>query len=161
MTTPDIIYAPFTPEQVRHLNNTQAGTFLAPILHPFTCNHRGDARHAPVNSVTDVLIATPAGWICPYCGATQDWAYRVMAEAVPDKMAVAMANALGDTLTAVSLERIDAAMTAYRDLQDATALNSNVSDAISGMLACLQHSRERLGQTDPQPPIHRISQYDF
>jgi len=58
------IHAPFTPEQVRHLNEFQN----AESVHPFTCK-------CGVN-----LVATEAGWICNECEYTQDWAHDFMAD---------------------------------------------------------------------------------
>lgn len=59
------IYAPFTPEQVEKLNDFQQNA----VWHPYTCN---------TNS--DVLVATEAGWICPTCDYTQDWANSAMVQ---------------------------------------------------------------------------------
>lgn len=70
---PDIIRAPFTPEQVDALNRFQR----ADGMHPFTCGE----LHVPG---APILIARADGWHCsdPYgeeCGYTQDWALAVMA----------------------------------------------------------------------------------
>jgi hypothetical protein len=66
-----MIRAPFTPAQVEALNRwQQAGT-----VHPFTCAD----DHGP----DDVLVATPAGWVCPSCAYTQDWAHDMMLDAPP------------------------------------------------------------------------------
>lgn len=63
------IVAPFTDEQVKHLNEYQTCG-----LHEFTCggDHRGDKR----------LIATTEGWVCvnPDCSYTQNWAHESMAD---------------------------------------------------------------------------------
>lgn len=59
--------APFTPEQVRSLNEYQ----VSGAMHPFTCGEH-DCRAR--------LVATEAGWECPRdCGYTQAWAHEVMA----------------------------------------------------------------------------------
>lgn len=59
--------APFTPVEVRNLNEYQRSA----IWHPFTCRDPNCRR---------VLVATEAGWICPGCAATQDWAYVWMTD---------------------------------------------------------------------------------
>lgn len=69
------IKAPFTPEQIEKLNHWQQSR----VMHPFTCGsgHRTDAQHADGEGV---LVATAAGWKCPYCDYTQDWAHDFMVE---------------------------------------------------------------------------------
>lgn len=73
----DIIYPPWTDEQVDGLNKFQAlGQF-----HPFTCRDdecragRPDPRSRYAN-----LRATPDGWVCDWCGQTQNWAFAGMPE---------------------------------------------------------------------------------
>lgn len=64
------IRTPFSADQVAAMNRFQtAGSF-----HPFTCGN--DSRHA-------VLVATEAGWKCPDCDYTQDWAHQFMAADLP------------------------------------------------------------------------------
>jgi hypothetical protein len=93
MSDPDLIHAPFTPEQVKNLNKYQEmGNF-----HPFTCGKRDkhpyqgsrvihhqdpEINGRVVDIELDVLIATENGWICPCpgCDYTQQWAHRFMAE---------------------------------------------------------------------------------
>ncbi|HSW65462.1 MAG TPA: hypothetical protein VLH56_19455 [Dissulfurispiraceae bacterium] len=63
MTEPRFWRAPWTDEQCRILNEFQVdGRF-----HPYTC---GTCPSSPT------LIATRAGWRCPYCGYRQDWAHE-------------------------------------------------------------------------------------
>lgn len=70
----EIIFAPFTEEQVINLNKFQKN----PRFHPFTCGvNRKDPKHLDGEGV---LIATKKGWICPYCSYLQDWAISWMAE---------------------------------------------------------------------------------
>lgn len=71
----NIIKAPFTPEQVAALNQFQRLDWI----HPFTCGsgNRTDADHLDGEGV---LVATEAGWICPYCDYTQVWAHAMMAD---------------------------------------------------------------------------------
>lgn len=68
------IHAPFSPAEVVALNAYQ----VAGRMHPFTCANRSDSPH---RETTDrgVLVATEAGWICPDCDYTQDWAHAFMA----------------------------------------------------------------------------------
>lgn len=85
------INAPFTPEQVANLNAYQKrGHF-----HPFTCgsgkrcvekikityNQPGVIKQGLDElEVSTTLVATEAGWVCPNCDYTQDWAWEFMAE---------------------------------------------------------------------------------
>ena len=68
------IKAPWTPEQVVHLNNWQ----LSNRVHPFTC---GKERHK--GALSDILVATENGWICNHCDYTQDWAHEFMTQPLP------------------------------------------------------------------------------
>jgi hypothetical protein len=63
----DQVAAPFTDEQVAHLNEFQHAGFV----HPFTCG-----------KCSAILTATRDGWICPAegCDYTQDWAHDFMAD---------------------------------------------------------------------------------
>src|SRR5262245_46147834 len=67
---PDIIRAPWTPEQVANLNAYQANC----RFHPYTCRDRHN------------LVATPAGWVCVEqgCDYQQTWAHRMSAVESPD-----------------------------------------------------------------------------
>ena len=57
------IKAPWTPEQVKSLEEWQKN----PMVHPFTCYNGHE------------LVPTPAGWICPRCPEYhQDWAHDFM-----------------------------------------------------------------------------------
>lgn len=63
-----MIKAPWTQEQVDALNAWQKLGYV----HEFTC---------PMDHPDDrVLTATPAGWICPSCSYTQNWAHDHMAD---------------------------------------------------------------------------------
>lgn len=103
----------FTPEQVQILNENQVhvGDLL---IHPFTCINRGDARHAPVNSITDVLIATTAGWVCPFCDYTQNWAHAAMLER---PAAARVPSVMANLLRSTAANNIDAALLAYLRLE--------------------------------------------
>ena len=77
---PQQIKAPFTPEQVKALNEFQESG----MFHPFTC---GSAERCVETvkvgkdefEVSTTLKATKDGWICPNCSYTQDWAWDFMA----------------------------------------------------------------------------------
>lgn len=58
--------APFTSEQIESLNGFQHSG----CWHPFTCGN-SDCR--------GLLRAIEQGWICDFCGYTQDWAHDFMA----------------------------------------------------------------------------------
>lgn len=65
----DVIYSPWTSEQVDALNRWQR----SPYVHPFECvePHEGHDR---------ALLATTEGWVCPHCNYCQEWAHRSMLE---------------------------------------------------------------------------------
>jgi hypothetical protein len=67
-----MIRAPFTPEQVRNLEDYQnaRGAWKRCPMHPFTC---------PNHSQEGVLVPTVKGWVCQFCDYTQDWAHDFMA----------------------------------------------------------------------------------
>lgn len=62
--------APWTPEEVARLNEWQRDGWG----HPYTCGsgRRTDKDHLDGEGV---LVATPDGWVCPYCDYRQDWAH--------------------------------------------------------------------------------------
>ncbi len=63
------ISAPWKPEYVAKLNRWQQdGT-----IHPYTCGsgNRTDERHTDGEGR---LVATPDGWVCPFCDYRQTWA---------------------------------------------------------------------------------------
>jgi len=69
------LVAPWTNAQVAALNRFQRYAFV----HPFTClaiTHPGDK----MADKDRVLVATNAGWVCPSCDYTQNWAHAVMVE---------------------------------------------------------------------------------
>lgn len=71
----EIIFAPFTEQEVEALNLFQTNR----LLHPFTCGNRTNNLHYDGEGV---LIATTDGWICPFCTYTQDWAHRWMTKPI-------------------------------------------------------------------------------
>ncbi len=65
----DQVKAPFTKEEAEKLNQYQKLGFL----HEFTCPNKHPDR---------TLIAKEgAGWYCPHCDYTQNWAHAFMLEA--------------------------------------------------------------------------------
>lgn len=67
----NIIYAPFSDEQVIKLNEFQKSK----RFHPFTCG--GCDRNRDDQGI---LIATNDGWVCPCGKYKQDWADSFMVE---------------------------------------------------------------------------------
>lgn len=69
----DMIYAPWTPEEVQNLNRWQ----VAGGMHPFTC---GGQKHD--GEIKPSLIAEHDGWVCPVvdCNYRQNWAHAFMAD---------------------------------------------------------------------------------
>lgn len=81
MSVDTFVRAPFTAEQVEALNRYQQ----CKIMHPFTCGHCRDADEHYLDGewITPdehLLVATEAGWTCPTCDYTQDWAHDFMAD---------------------------------------------------------------------------------
>ncbi len=76
------VVAPFTADQVKSLNDYQ----VSGVMHPFTCTRCRDTLGiwdlADINGEPNdrLLVATPAGWVCPTCPTTQDWAWEWMAD---------------------------------------------------------------------------------
>jgi hypothetical protein len=61
--------APWSQELVNALNAQQKDE----TRHPYTCGgNRTDAKHLDGEGV---LVATPNGWMCPYCDYRQDWCH--------------------------------------------------------------------------------------
>ncbi len=76
----DIVWAPFTAEQVEALNAYQVDGWM----HPFTCGPCRDTLGTitPDGALDDrLLVATVDGWVCPTCDYTQNWAHAFMADA--------------------------------------------------------------------------------
>lgn len=70
------VTAPFSADQVEALDKFQRE---GRRFHPFTCGNRGDGNHRVNDIDLGGLIPTTRGWICQYCGYTQDWAHAFMA----------------------------------------------------------------------------------
>jgi len=74
------ITAPFTEEQVKHLNAHQKkgeATFTCGNVLCYEVIEGLTGRPSPK------LIATTKGWVCPKCDYTQDWAWDFMARPIP------------------------------------------------------------------------------
>lgn len=72
------VVAPFTDDQVKSLNDYQ----VSGVMHPFTCGGCRDRLGIREGKFVNdrLLVATPAGWVCPTCDYTQDWAWAWMAD---------------------------------------------------------------------------------
>jgi hypothetical protein len=82
------LHAPWPPETVVQLNRYQRSGW-----HPYTCgNERMDFAHRTYQERFGgdfgSLIATQAGWICPVCKYTQNWADEVLLRMVGKMPAV-------------------------------------------------------------------------
>lgn len=70
------VTAPFTPDQVQHLNAFQNGP-----VHSFTCCSPDIPECTRASGLSDgTLIATEEGWTCPCGKYKQDWAHAEMAD---------------------------------------------------------------------------------
>lgn len=72
----ETIHAPWTQEQVAKLNAFQNLGYV----HEYTC----PVDHPGIN--VSVLWATTAGWVCPACSYTQDWARASSLEPGPNPL---------------------------------------------------------------------------
>jgi hypothetical protein len=73
---------PWSAEQVDKLREWQSCGWV----HPFTCPDHGDKAHQRYREETgspDALLADEHGWICEWCGYTQDWAHAFMLDGAP------------------------------------------------------------------------------
>ena len=50
------------------------------IFTPDAGHTEGKATHEVVAGHRGLLIATPTGWLCPYCGYAMDWAFSFMCD---------------------------------------------------------------------------------
>ena len=75
---PNIVKAPFTPEQVENLNEYQKlGKW-----HPFTCCSPEDISECQRRSGENegLLVASEEGWTCPCGKYKQDWCHQFMTD---------------------------------------------------------------------------------
>lgn len=152
------ITAPFTPAQVDQLNQYQTGIDSIHSGHPFTCSNRSDgmvfldgkdddskAAHGKEGGDRGILIATEAGWVCPYCGHTQDWAFDSMARPTPVESEANVRSILatqGLDAKQLLIDRADDVITAYDELYRITEIR-NPSDPILGVIAGMLASLRR------------------
>jgi hypothetical protein len=129
------IKAPFTAIEVQRLNEWQTQTAGMPV-HPFTCGNRGDGNHGDEGGDKGVLIATEAGWVCPYCDATQDWAHAAMVECQPKL--VGFQGALGAMFASCAHQALKRWLPAYRELAATGARGADV------MVECLLRRQKEL-----------------
>ena len=135
---PEMIHAPFTPEQVQRLNEWQTQTGTNMPFHPFTCGCRGESVHGHEGGDTGVLIATENGWVCPSCDYTQDWAHSFMAERAPDG---AIREDLQKKIDKSAARRIGICLAEYGRLAEKRARGADV------MLTCLRRRHEEMTST--------------
>lgn len=156
----DQINAPFSAEQVDGLNAYQVGVQTVLCGHPFTCANRSEqvgeangdevpAPHGVQGGDRGVLVATVAGWVCPHCSYTQNWAYASMAgpgDQIDDQLEVTLQGG-GDYAKAVMLARVDQVIAGYTALLDAqTAMPcgpaaDRISSACTSMLESMRRRR--------------------
>lgn len=154
---PPVVSAPFTAEQVQILNERQChveGPFAA-MFHPFTCRHRSEIEHDEAGGDHGLLIATPAGWTCPYCADTQDYAYPAMvapAKEFPFMAEAAQTERLTEDEVQQLVRRIDKCVAEFLQVRRRAVLPGNVApeerqraktirDALGTMLQCLHQRR--------------------
>lgn len=129
----DLLVAPFSATEVEGLNLYQTATGCGLPGHPFTCGNRDDGAHPRVGRDHGILIATEAGWVCPHCDATQDWAHPWMADEVSTDM---FTSAQRDGLDAMARDALAACLPDYEALATAGKAGAAV------MVACL-HRRQQ------------------
>lgn len=164
-----ISQSPFTLAQVQLLNERQChvesvGPFG--LFHPFTCPDRSNPGHGDEAGDRGVLIATESGWICPYCGYTQDYAYTAMVTPStplpPEAMEALNKIANADELQARLLANIDQVIAAYDALRKTRKLSWDQSeeenlaskriwDNAQVMLQCLYRRRLALKGVEVRP----------
>lgn len=154
----DQINAPFSAEQVDGLNQYQVGVQTVLCGHPFTCANRSErvgeanghevsAPHGVQGGDRGVLVATVAGWVCPHCSYTQNWAYASMAcpgDQIDDQLEVTLQGG-GDYAKAVMLARVDQVIAGYTALRDSQAVMpcSLATDRINNACASMLESMHR------------------
>lgn len=163
-----MIRAPFTPAQVQILNERQCQIETAvAMFHPFTCQDRSTSVHGEHGGDRGLLIATTQGWMCPYCGHTQDWAHKAMV--------IPTAGGLLDEIWPLEQweddlrARIAKRAAEYKALYQAQSFGAGLSgdeadvaprkrDAIAVMLASLNRRLIRLYGLMPYPAAELTSQ---
>lgn len=135
------VTAPFPIESVYRLNQRQVGVdSLVSTSHPLTCRNRGDGAHGNEGGDRGVLVATPHGWYCPYCGYSQDWAPAAMAQ--PHSLSLPGHLGLSDDeartrLLAVVGSRLEAYKALHVLSQSNSRMPAEADDAIRRMIESL------------------------
>lgn len=147
------ISAPFSSAQIQTLNERQCHIDGDLPLHPFTCPNRSDgvsydgngradysnATHQHINGELGLLIATEAGWVCPDCGYTQDWAYAAMVqEPVPIAKRFEAFSAAAKMPNPVTPDAISQLIHEYENLAD------QGKPGVQVMLTCLKRRLDAL-----------------
>lgn len=139
------IQAPFTPEQVDQLNRYQVGVGSIFGGHPFTCANRDAGITSDTNGVSNtmhathgteggdrgVLIATEAGWVCPHCGHTQDWAHEFMTlpPSIEDEGVIDRALRSAGVNTSLRLrDKLDSLIESYSALRNSRKISVYQTD---------------------------------
>lgn len=153
-----MIQAPFIPDQVQILNERQCHVdTMLPMFHPFTCPQRSDDVHDESGGDRGLLIATERGWICPFCGYSQNWAHAAMVNVREDSQLNGFLTHAGleDDGNRIVSARLTKCLEDYRRLYSRTFASTSMSPAdgavvrearnvVSLMLACLNRRRARL-----------------
>lgn len=123
MKNMNLIYAPFTLEQIDALNQYQIGASFLLIGHAFTCLNRSDGNHGSEGGDTGLLIAIESGWVCPHCEYTQNSAWDFMVKSSSDPQIkkstsdfMSRAMAVGHDISQFELDRVEQAIEDYQAL---------------------------------------------
>ena len=131
-------------------------------MHPMTCPNRNDgvvfdeakcefdtsgATHSTAGGDRGILIATQAGWVCPHCEYTQDWAHSLATKPMPMADLFTLFPALRAMYQNISPETLVPLIAEYRKMASAGLPGADV------MWFCLEHRRMALAaatQTDEE-----------
>lgn len=123
--------------QIQAMNEAQTHTHvLGPFghQHPMTCRHRNTKTHGDAGGDLGLLIATPEGLFCPYCGYTQevDWD----ADALSD---VSSPAHLSQSFVDIELEKGALVGKIDRYIAEYTALQKNHTYTLSDSSERIEH----------------------
>jgi hypothetical protein len=77
------IKPPWSEREVAHLWAWQAAEHLTPVTCPATSRDAPLSQAARHDVAPVALVPTRRGWVCPSCGAVQDWAWQHMLDGPP------------------------------------------------------------------------------